>query len=111
MNAVTHDAHMQAVSHKAQTRQGHHILARQGRQKLPQRNAHQNERTHRHDEIAGKQKPTGRERVQQVLLHTEVGAPDQNQNKGGAQRQSLRRRMFQSLTTTGTRAAKAHINS
>ncbi|MEY2946632.1 MAG: hypothetical protein RL084_29, partial [Pseudomonadota bacterium] len=43
--------------------------------------------------------------------NTEIGAPDQNQNEGGTQGQALLRGVFQSLTTTGTRAAKAHINS
>lgn len=89
MNAITNNAHMQAVTHKTQASELKDIFARQGWQKLTHRHAHQDQATHRHDEIARQQKSTGGDGVEQILLNTEVGTPDQNQNERGGQRQAM----------------------
>ena len=113
MNAVTNNAHMQTVPNKAQAGQLKNIFSRHRRKEAAERDAHQDQCACRHDQVTAQQKTTGRQRVQQILLHAEVGTPNQNQNHGGHQGQGVLLFEVQSVsnTATGTRAAKAHINS
>ena len=113
MDAITNNAHMQAVSDKAQACQLNEIFSRHGRKKLTQCDTHHDQGTRWHDQITRKQKSTWRQGVKQILLHAEVGAPNQDQHERGHQGQVVLLLGVQgeSKTVTGTRAAKAHINS
>ena len=113
MDAITNNAHMQAVPNKTQACQFNEVFSRHGWKKLTQCDAHHDQCAGGHDQVTGKQKSTWRQCVKQVLLNTEVGAPNQDQNKRGQQGQIvlLVRVQRASKTVTGTRAAKAHINS
>ena len=78
MNAVTNNAHMQAVPNKAQAGQLKNIFSGHRRKEAAEHDAHHDQCTCRHDQVTTQQKTTGRERVQQILLHAEVGTPNQN---------------------------------
>ena len=78
MNAITNNAHMQAVPDKAQAGQLKNIFSGHRRKETAEHDAHHDQSAYRHNQVTAQQKTTGRERVQQILLHAEVGTPNQN---------------------------------
>ena len=94
VNAEGHQDDVQQMPGEPEFEQRPRVGARHARPVSPVARAQQQRRSHRHDQVAHEQKAARRQRVEDRLLHAEVGTPDEDQCQRGPQRQALSGRVL-----------------